>query len=146
MPFVTGTVHSLGDRDRDGMASRAEAGWESVDGVDVAVVETGADRSETRGRGIDVLGLNQPRDLRDIASVGLTLPEAKRLLAQVQQAVVAVQARDHAALRPACSGYGACCHVKDWQSRQVATLFGKIMVRLPRFRCSGCGRVEAGIN
>ena len=59
---------------------------------------------------------------------------------------MAVQARDHAALRPECSGCGARCHVKDWQSRQVATLFGKIMVRLPRFRCPGCGRVETGIN
>ena len=78
--------------------------------------------------------------------MGLTLPEAKRLLARVQQAVVAMQARDHAALRPACSRCGGRCHVKDWQSRQVATLFGKITVRLPRFRCPGCGRVEAGIN
>ena len=112
-------------------------------GLVLQLVETGAD---TRGRSIDLIEISRPRDLRDIASLGLTLPEAKRLLARVQQAVVAVQARDHAALRPACSGCGARCHVKDWQSRQVATLFGKITVRLPRFRCPGCGRVEAGIN
>jgi hypothetical protein len=35
---------------------------------------------------------------------------------------------------------------KDWQSRQVATLFGKVAVRLPRFRCPGCGRGEAGVS
>ena len=58
-----------------------------------------------------------------------------------------MQARDHALLRPACSGCGgARCHVKDWQSRPIATLFGTVAVQLPRFRCSDCGRVEAGIN
>jgi hypothetical protein len=115
-------------------------------GLVLQLVETGAGRSETRGRGIDVLELDQPRDLRDIANLGLTLPEAKQLLTQVQQAVVTVQARDHAALRPACSGCGARCHVKDWQSRQVATLFGTVVVRLPRFRCPGCGRSETGVS
>ena len=110
------------------------------------LVETGADKSETWGRGIDVLELDRPGDLRDIANLGLTLPEAKQLLARVQRAVMAIQARDHAALRPACAGCGAMCHLKDWQSRQVATLFGKVTVRLLRFRCSGCGCVEAGIN
>jgi hypothetical protein len=56
------------------------------------LVETGAD---TRGHGIDVLEIDRPRDLRDIANLGLTLLEAKQLLARVQQAVVAAQARDH---------------------------------------------------
>ena len=100
-------------------------------GLMLRLVETGADRSETRGRGIDVLELDQLRDLRDIANLGLTLPEAKQLLAQVQQAVATIQARDHAALRPACSGCRARCHAKDWPSRQVATLFGTVAVRLP---------------
>ena len=95
---------------------------------------------------IDVLELSRPGDLRDIASLGLTLPEAKQLLARVQQAVVAVQARAHAGLRPACSGCGVMCHLKDWQSRQIATLFGTVAVRLPRFRCPACGRNEAGTS
>ena len=113
-------------------------------GLVLQLVETGADRGDTQGRGIDVLELDRTRDLHDIANLGLTLPEAKQLLARVQQAVVAVQARDHAALRPECSSCGASCHVKDWQSRQIATLFGTVAVRLPRFRCPGCGRNEAG--
>ena len=46
-------------------------------GLVLQLVETGADRSETRGRGIDVLELDRPRNLRDIANLGLTLPEAK---------------------------------------------------------------------
>jgi hypothetical protein len=112
-------------------------------GLVLQLVETGAD---ARGRGVDVLEIDRPGGLRDIANLGLTLSEAKQLLARVQQAVVAVQARDHAALRPECSICGATCHVKDWQSRQIATLFGTVVVRLPRFRCPGCGRSEAGTS
>ena len=112
-------------------------------GLVLQLVETGTD---TRGRGIEVLELDQCRDLCDIANLGLMLPEAKQLLARVQQAVVAVQARDHAVLRPECSSCGASCQVKDWQSRQIATLFGTVAVRLPRFRCSGCGRSEPGVR
>jgi hypothetical protein len=112
-------------------------------GLMLQLVERGAG---SQGGSIDVLELDRPRDLRDIANLGLTLAEARQLLTGVQQAVVAVQARDHAALRPDCSGCGARCHIKDWQSRPIATLFGTVVVRLPRFRCPGCGRSEAGIN
>lgn len=105
------------------------------------LIETGADG---QGRSIDVLEISRPNTLHDIANLGLTLSEAKQLLTRVQQAVVATQAHDHAALRPACSNYGDCCQVKDWRSHQIATPFGGVVVRLPRFRCSGCGRVEAG--
>ena len=112
-------------------------------GMVLQLVETGAG---TRGRSIDLMEIDRPGDLRDIANLGLTLPEAKQLLAQVQQAVVAMQTRDHAALRPKCSHCGARCHVKDWQSRQVATLFGKITMLLPRFRCPGCGHSDAGVS
>ena len=107
------------------------------------LIETGADG---HGRGIDVLEISRPDTLRDIADLGLTLPEAKRLLTRVQQAVVAAQAHDHAALRPHCSRCGGRrCRVKDWRSHQIATPFGAVAVRLPRFRCPGCGRVETGI-
>ena len=112
-------------------------------GLVLQLVET---RAGSKAHCIDVLELSWPRDLRDIANLGLTLPKAKQLLARVQQVVVAVQARDHAALRPACSGCGARCHLKDWQSRQIATLFGTVAVRLPRFRCPACGRNEAGTS
>src|SRR5829696_1252096 len=105
------------------------------------LVETG---TENRAPSVDVMEISRPNDLRNIASLGLTLPEAKQLLARVQQAVVAAQARDHAALRPACSGCSGRCHVKDWRSHQIATPFGAAAVRLPRFRCPGCGRGETG--
>ena len=100
-------------------------------GLVLRLVETRADSGTSS---IDVLELSRLGDLRDIADLGLTLPEAKQLLAQVQQAVVAAQARDHAALRPECPSCGGRCRVKDWRSHHIATLFGTVAVRLPRFR------------
>jgi hypothetical protein len=64
------------------------------------LVET---ETDSRARSVDVLEISRSKDLGDIANLGLTLAEAKRLLAHVQQAVAAAQARDHAALRPACA-------------------------------------------
>jgi hypothetical protein len=95
---------------------------------------------------VDVLEISRPRGLGDIANLGLTLPEAKQLLARVQRAVVAAQAQDHSRVRPDCSSCGGGCHIKDWRAHQVATLFGTVAVRLPRFRCAGCGHGENGIG
>ncbi len=107
------------------------------------LVET---RADGQTRSIELMELGRPGDLRDIANLGLTLAEAKQLLARVQRAVMAVQACGHAALRPDCASCGGRCHVKDWRSRRIATPFGAVAVRLPRFLCSGCGRNEAGIS
>src|SRR6185369_13404785 len=35
---------------------------------------------------------------------------------------------------------------KDCRPHQIATLFGQVIVRLPRFRCASCGGTEAGVN
>src|SRR3712207_8857964 len=85
------------------------------------LVETGADN---RAQSIDVMEISRPSDLRDIASLGLTLSEAKQLLARVQQAVVAAQARDHAGLRPDCAACGGRCPAKDWRPHRIAKAFG----------------------
>jgi transposase len=89
--------------------------------------------------------IHRPDDLRDIASLGLTLAEAKRLLAGVQREIVAAQAREHAVRRPDCSRCGGVCRVKDYRDHTVATLFGQVTMRLPRFRCAACGGIEACI-
>src|SRR3954469_10945552 len=112
-------------------------------GLVLQLVETRADGGT---RSVELMELGRPGNLRDIADLGLTLPEAKQLLACVQQAVVAAQARDHATLRPDCASCGERFRLKDWRSRRVATLFGEVVVRLPRFRCPGCGRGETGTN
>ena len=79
----------------------------------------------------------------DLATLGLTLAESKRLLANVQREIVAAQARLHAARRPECRGCGAACRVKNHRHHAIATPFGQVAVRLPRFRASRCRRGEA---
>jgi hypothetical protein len=107
----------------------------------VRLVKTGADGEK---QSIDVATITRPDDLVEIANLGLTLAEGKLLLAALQQEIVAVQARGHAVRRPNCRSCGAVCRVKDYRDHAVATLFGQVTVRLPRFRCAGCGGHEAG--
>src|SRR3984893_9391548 len=90
--------------------------------------------------------IDRPDNLVDIANLGLTLAEAKRLLGGLQQEIVAAQARSHAVRRPDCRSCGGVCRVKDYRERAVATLFRQVTVRLPRFRCAGCGGIEPGIG
>ena len=109
----------------------------------VRLVEMGTDKP---GRSVDVLEIGQLRDLGDIANLGLTLAEAKQLVSRVQQAVVTAQAQEHAILRPDCASCSGTCRIKDWRVHQVATLFGTVAVRLPRYRCADCGRGERGVS
>jgi hypothetical protein len=82
--------------------------------------------------------INRPDDLDDIADLGLTLAEGKLLLAGIQREIVAAQARDQAVQRPDCLRCGGVCRVKDYRDHAVATLFGQVTVRLPRFCCAAC--------
>jgi hypothetical protein len=102
--------------------------------------------AEGEGRSVDVMEINRSADLGNIADLGLALDETKRLLAALQQEIVTAQVRDHAARRPTCSRCGGGCRVKDYQDHVVATLFGRVTVRLPRFRCAKCSGGEPGIN
>ena len=79
--------------------------------------------------------INKPDDIGDIAHLGLNLGEAKLLLAALQQEIVAAQVMVHAVRRPECRCGGGLCHVKDYRGHAIATLFGQVTVRLPRFRC-----------
>ena len=90
--------------------------------------------------------ISRPDGLGDIADLGLTLAEAKRLLAQLQQQLVAEQADTHAAVRPDCGSCGGTCQVKDWQPHRIATLFGEVRLKLRRFLCAGCGCGVTGVS
>ena len=51
---------------------------------------------------VDIMEIGKPDDLGDIANLGLTLTEAKQLLARVQREISAAQAREQAVRRPVC--------------------------------------------
>src|SRR5918995_980518 len=103
--------------------------------------ETGVDGAS---RSVDVMAIDRLSHLSDIADLGLTLAQGKQLVALVQQEIVTVQSRDHVVRRPLCRSCGTACQIKDYRSHQIATLFGQVTLRLPRFRCAGCGGAEAG--
>jgi hypothetical protein len=63
---------------------------------------------------------------------------------QVQQEVVAAQARQHTLFRPDCQSCSGRCHVKGWRPHRIATLFGEVRVKLPRLACAGGGCGETG--
>jgi hypothetical protein len=109
----------------------------------VRLVKIGAD-GETRCT--DVMEISRSDGISDIANLGLTLAEAKLLLAGAQQEIVTAQAEDRAARRPDCPHCGGVFRVKDYRQHAVATLFGQVTMRLPRLRCAVCGRTEAGIG
>ncbi len=85
-------------------------------------------------------------DLTEIDNLGLSLAEGKQLLQGIQQEIVAAQARAHAGRRPNCRVCGARCQMKGYRARQIDTAFGRVAVRLPRFRCVGCGETMAGVD
>jgi hypothetical protein len=107
------------------------------------LVGTGLDG---QSRSLDVMAISRPDGLGEIANLGLTLDEAKLLLAKVQQQVVAAQAHHHAMFRPDCQLCGRPYHAKGWRPHQIATLFGEVRVKLPRLACAGCGCGDTGIN
>jgi hypothetical protein len=95
---------------------------------------------------VDIMKISKPDDLGDIANLGLTLTEAKQLLVRVQREISTAQAREHAVRRSVCPCREGMCRVKDYRDHAVATLFGQVTLRLPRFRCAVCGHIETGIN
>ena len=107
------------------------------------LVETGRDG---KVRCTDVMELVRPDNLREISDLGLTLAEAKQLQARVQQEVAGEKAMSHGTVRPDCQACGGACHVKDYRDHHIATLFGRVTVCLPRFRCATCGAVGTGIR
>ena len=96
------------------------------------------------GACVDIMEISKPDDLNDIANLGLTLTEAKQLLARVQREISTAQARAHAVGRPVSPCGDGVCRVKDYRDHAVATLFGQVTLRVPRFRCGACGLIEKG--
>ena len=109
----------------------------------VRLVKVGAEGDE---RGADVMRIDRPGGLGTIADLGLTLAEAKVLLASLQREIVVAQAEEHATQRPDCRRCGGHCRVKDYRSHAVAALFGQVVVRLPRFCCAECGGTKAAVG
>ncbi len=73
------------------------------------------------------------------ATLGLGLAEGKALLAAVQRHLVAAQVDEHCRSRRHCDRCGAQRPLKDLRPRRLASLFGVVEVRAPRFGPCRCG-------
>ena len=73
-----------------------------------------------------------------IEHLGLTLAEAKQLLAQVQQSVVAHQARVFVTTRSHCAACGVPLRRKEEMTRTFRTLFGTVRLTSPRLYHCRC--------
>src|SRR3954463_14469832 len=73
------------------------------------------------------------------ATWGLTLAQAKLLLAELQRHLVQAQTEEYCRSRRRCPRCGAQRPLKDRRPRRLRSLFGVVAVRAPRFapcRCS----------
>ena len=75
------------------------------------------------------------------AEVGLSLAEAKALLAGLQASMVRTQLAEHVAQGRLCPECQAVLRVKDRRLRRLQTLFGTVEVEAPRLRLCPCRRV-----
>ena len=78
------------------------------------------------------------------ATLGLSLAEAKSVLAGLQRHLVQTQAEEHCQVRRRCPRCGGQRPLKDQRPRQLRSLFGTVEVRAPRFepcRCMSAFRI-----
>ena len=81
------------------------------------------------------------KDCQRLEHLGLTLAEAKQLLTQLQQHVVAQQARLFVTTRSHCAACGIPLVRKEETTRILRTLFGTVLLSSPRLyhcRCQPC--------
>jgi hypothetical protein len=70
--------------------------------------------------------------------VGLTLAEAKSLLARLQAQLIRQQADEYATCRRVCPSCYRMQPVKGYQSRVLDTLFGSVHLDSPRWQVCRC--------
>src|SRR5882724_144178 len=78
------------------------------------------------------------KDCQRIEQLGLTLAEAKQLLTQLQQHVVAHQASIFVTTRSHCAACGTPLQRKAQTMRVLRTLFGTVLLSSPRLHHCRC--------
>ena len=92
----------------------------------VSVAEDGSERTE------DLVVLTNEHERLD--QLGLTLAEGKQLVREVQPRVVQQQATAFLAAQAACPTCGRARGIKDHETLDLRTLFGKVSLDSPRLR------------
>jgi len=97
--------------------------WEQEDGT-VGMIELGRIESGAPQSAVDV---------------GLKLSDTKPILSQIQKVVTSIQLRKYCESLRRCPGCRKHRNIKDYRERRLHTVFGKVVMRAPRFeRCEAC--------
>ena len=78
-------------------------------------------------------------------TLGLTLAQAKEILAGLQRDLVQAQTEEHCQSRRRCPRCGAERPLKDRRPRRLRSLFGVVEVRAPRFTPCRCSETRSEI-
>ena len=82
--------------------------------------------------------LSRPAMGGTLAEIGLTLAEAKALLAGLQASMLCGQVAEYAGRRRVCPECGVLQPLKGRRTRRLQTLFGTVEVEAPRFKLCRC--------
>jgi hypothetical protein len=107
-------------------------------------LEARTDRGEVEAT--ELVTISRPAVAGTLAEVGLTLAEAKALLAGLQASMVRDQLAGYAAHHRLCPGCGMPRPLKDRRTRRLQTLFGTLEVEAPRFRVCRCRSAAAPVS
>src|ERR671917_477594 len=87
---------------------------------------------------MELVTFSRPALVNTLAEIGLSLAEAKALLAGLQASMLCGQVAGYAARYRPCPACGVLQPLKDRRTRRLQTLFGTVEVEAPRFRVCRC--------
>jgi hypothetical protein len=79
-----------------------------------------------------VVEIARPNRLSQLADVGMSLEEGKAILARIQSVVAAGQADRESVACRICTDCGASRRLKDYRTRRIDTVFGRVSLRIAR--------------
>src|SRR5271154_1903469 len=79
-----------------------------------------------------VIEIARPNRLSHLADVGMSLEEGKHILARIQSVIAAAQADRESVARRICTDCGASRRLKDYRTRRIDTVFGRVSLRIAR--------------
>ena len=91
-------------------------------------------RAGARWKTLELVSITRPVLAATADDVGLSLAEAKSLLARLQEAMVRGQVAEYLHCRRVCPDCLTFQPMKDRRQRRVQSLFGTVDVEAPRYR------------
>jgi len=91
-----------------------------------------------------IMTLDRPARVDRLDDLGLRLAEGKALLAETQKRIVTRQFASERQARSTCPGCGEVQRLKDYRPRRFHTVFGSVVVRRARLKCTRCPRTDDG--